>query len=240
MRLSTISWILGLLVLTGLAASAQSGEPIPHYCMGCNFAGSPLAGRDFSGDVLVGANFEGAQLSAATFRGTKIVASNFSGADLRGVSFDAAECTACNFQDAKLDGATFAGVRMVAANFGGYAAATTDAALRDLIGGCTACNFQGASLAGRDLRGISMIGVDLARADLRNTRFDGSVLCWYVVDGTQRGTKCVGLKDARVNGASFLGVRRCRDPSDGATCTPVTAAALQRDSGSPLSGAVLP
>ncbi len=235
---------LGLVVvLLGALASpvwAQSGEAEPHYCMGCSFAGSQLAGRDFSGDVLVSANFAGAQLTGASFHGAKIVAGNFQGADLTRVSFDGTECTACNFEAAKLDGATFSGARIVAANFVGFAAAVSDAALQNLLGGCVSCNFQGASLAGRDLRGIPIIGVDLAGADLRNTRFDGAALCWYVVNGTERGTKCAGLKDARVNGASFLGVRLCRDPSDAATCTPVTAAALQRDSGSALSGAVLP
>ena len=222
-------------------AWAQSiGEPVPHYCMGCNFAGSQLAGRDFGGDVLVGANFAEAQLSGASFRSAKIVAANFQGADLRRVTFDGAECTACNFQGAKLDGATFSGVRIVAANFAGFAAAVTDAALRDLLGGCVTCNFQKASLAGRDLSGISIIGVDLGRADVRNTRFDGGALCWYVINGSQQSTKCVTLKDASVDGASFRSVRICRDPSDTATCAPVTAAALQRDSDSPLSGAALP
>jgi uncharacterized protein YjbI with pentapeptide repeats len=129
---------------------------------------------------------------------------------------------------------------MVAANFGGFNAVVTGPALRDLLGGCVSCNFQEASLAGRDLSGITMIGVDLTRADLRNTRFDGAAFCWYVVNGSERGTKCNSLKAARVDGASFVGVRLCRDPTDPATCTPVTAAALQRDSGSALSGAALP
>lgn len=239
MKLWALPWVLVLLVFTGLPARAQSGA-LPHYCMGCNFAGSQLAGRDFTGGVLVGSNFAGAQLSAASFRGAKIIAANFQGADLTRVVFDGAECTACNFQGAKLDGATFSGARMVAANFSGFAAAVTDAALRELLGGCAACNFQAASLAGRDLSGTLMIGVDLARADLRNTRFDGAVLCWYVVNGSRGGTKCDGLKDARVEGASFRGVRLCRDPADAATCTAVSGADLQRDSGSPLSGAALP
>lgn len=240
MRLWTLPWALVLVVSFGAPTSAQSGKPEPHYCMGCNYAGSQLAGHDFSGGVLVGSNFAGAQLSGASFRGAKLVAANFQGADLSRVTFDAAECTACNFQATKLDGATFSGALMVAANFVGFAAAVTDAALRDLLGGCVACNFQTAAVAGRDLSGIAMIGVDLGRADLRNTRFDGSVLCWYVVNGSERGTKCDSFKDARVDGASFRGVRICRDPSDAATCLPVTAAALQRDSGSQLSGAALP
>jgi uncharacterized protein YjbI with pentapeptide repeats len=240
MRLSTLFGALVFVAFAGSAAWAQSGEPEPHYCLGCNFAGSQLAGHDFSGDVLAGANFAGAQLSGASFRGAKIVAGNFQGADLSRVTFDGMECTACNFQGAKLDDATFSGVRMLAANFAGFAAAVTGGALRDLLGGCVSCNFQAASLASRDLSGISMIGVDLTGADLRNTRFDGAVLCWPTVNGSQRGTKCVTLKDARVEGASFRGLRLCGDPSDPAACTPVTAAALQRDSGSTLSGAALP
>jgi len=241
MRLWTLPWALVLVVFFRAAASAQSGgSPEQHYCMGCNFAGAQLAGRDFSGSVLVGSNFGGAQLSGASFRGAKIVAANFQGADLSRVSFDAAECTACNFQAAKLDGATFSGARIVAANFAGFASALTDSALRDLLGACVVCNFQTASLAGHDLSGTSTIGVDLTRADLRNTRFDGAVLCWYVVNGPERSTKCATLKEARVDGASFRSVRICRDPSDPTTCVPVTAAALQRDSGSQLSGAALP
>ena len=241
MKLWTLPWVLVLVASSGSAVGAQSsGEPEPHYCMGCSFAGSQLEGRDFSRGVLVGTNFVGAQLSASSFRGATIVAADFQRADLSRVTFDDAQCTACDFQSAKLDGATFSGARMVAANFGGFGSAISSAALRDLLGGCAACNFQAASLTGRDLSGISMIGVDMARADLRNTRFDGAALCWYVVNGSERSTKCVGLKDARVEGASFRGVRICRDPTDATTCTAVTAAALQRDSGSALSGAALP
>lgn len=241
MRLWTLPWALVFVTSFGSSAMAQSGaEPVPHYCMGCNFAGGQLAGRDFSGDVLVGANFAGAQLSGASFHGAKIVAANFQSADLSRVTFDGAECTACNFQAAKFDGATFSGARIVAANFVGFASAVTDAALRDLLGACVVCDFRSASLSGRDLSGALMIGVDLTRADLRNTRFDGAVLCWYTVNGSQRSTKCATLKDARVDGASFRNVRICRDPSDAATCEPVTAAALQRDSDSQLSGAALP
>jgi uncharacterized protein YjbI with pentapeptide repeats len=59
-RLSTLFWVIVLVASARSAAWAQSGEPEPHYCMGCNFAGSQLAGRDFSGDVLVGANFASA------------------------------------------------------------------------------------------------------------------------------------------------------------------------------------
>lgn len=240
MKLWILPWVVVCVISLGAVSSAQSATPQPHYCVGCNFEAAQLAGDDFSGDVLVGSNFAGAQLSGASFRAAKIVGANFQGADLRRVTFDGAECTACNFSEAKLDGATFAGARMVAANFVGFAAAINDAALRDLLGGCAVCNFQMASLAGRDLSGILMIGVDLARADLRNTRFDGAVLCWYVVNGSVHATKCIGLKDARTDGASFRGVRICRDPADSATCTAVTGAALQRDSGSLLTGATLP
>lgn len=239
MRLWALPWVVVLLVFAGAPARAQSNPP-PHYCMDCNFAGMALADRDFSGDVVVGSNFAGAKLSGASFRDAKIVAANFQAADLTHVTFDGAECTACNFKGAKLDGSTFSGARMVAANFAGFASAVTDAALRDLLGGCAACNFQAASLTGRDLSGTLMLDVDLTGADLRNTRLDGAVLCWYVANGSERTTKCDGLKDARVEGASFRGVRLCRDPADAATCTVVSGADLQRNSGSSLSGAALP
>jgi uncharacterized protein YjbI with pentapeptide repeats len=214
--------------------------PVPHFCAGCNFAAAQLADANFAGGVYVGANFAGAVLTGASFRGAELVAANFEGADLRGAAFDAARCTACNFQAARLDGATFSGVRMVAANFKGFAAAGPDAAIRDLLAGCVVCNFQAASLAGRDLSGVPLISIDLSQADLQNTKFDGAVLCWYVVDGTQRATKCDAMQGARVNGASFTGVRLCSDPTDPHSCVPVDAASLRRYASSPLSGAALP
>lgn len=212
----------------------------PHFCAGCNFAGAQLAGSDFSGGVYVGSNFAGAVLERASFRGSKLVAANFQGADLRGAAFDNAECTACNFEGAKFDGATFSGARIVAANFAGFSAVVGDDQLRALLSGCYFCNFRAASLAGRDLSGASLIGIDFSQADLRNTRFDGAVLCWYVIDGAQRTPKCVTLQGARVQGASFTGALICTDPTEARTCTAVAAAALRRDTGSELSGAVLP
>lgn len=208
--------------------------------MGCNFAGSKLSDTDFSGVTYVGPNFAGAVLDHASFRGAHLVAANFQGADLRSVVFDDSDCTACNFQDAKLDGASFSGVRIVAANFEAFSSAISDDALRALLAGCVACNFKAASLAGRDLSGVTMIGTDFAQADLRNARFNGAVLCWYVVNEAQHTTKCVTLADARVTGASFLGVLICADPSEARSCTAVNATALRRDSGSALAGAALP
>lgn len=211
-----------------------------HFCTGCDFAGSQLTNYDFSGAIYVGSNFAGATLQRASFRQARLVAANFQGADLRGAAFDGAECTACNFEGAKFDGATFAGVRMVAANFKGFAAALSDAALRDLLSGCIVCNFRASSLANRDLSGVSLVGVDLGQSDLSGTRFDGAMLCWYVVDHARRVTKCDTMTGARVTGASFRGVRVCTDPADAQTCTVVTAHALRRDSDSPLSGALFP
>lgn len=227
------------MMLPGILLAAVVA-PVLHFCMGCNFAGSQLSENDFSGTVYVGANFAGAVLERASFRGAKLVAANFEGADLRGAAFDAAECTACNFQGAKLDGATFAGARMTAANFNGFAAAIPDAQLRELLTGCIVCNFGTASLAGRDLSGIVLIGVDLSQADLRGTKFAGTVLCWYVVEGAQRATKCDAMQGARVAGASFANVQLCSDPTDRRTCIPVDAKSLQRYAGSQLSGATLP
>lgn len=175
-----------------------------------------------------GCNFAGSKLSDADFSGVTYVV------------FDDSDCTACNFQDAKLDGASFSGVRIVAADFEGFSSAISDDALRGLLAGCVACNFKAASLAGRDLSGVTMIGTDFGQADLRNARFNGAVLCWYVVNGEQQTTRCVTLAGARVTGASFLGVLICADPSEARSCTAVNATALRRDSGSALAGAALP
>jgi len=222
-------------------AVAQTASPaILHYCMGCNFSAATLSGGDFSGVTYVGTNFAGTLLERASFRGAHLVAANFQGADLRGAAFDDVECMACNFEGAKLDAATFAGVRMIAANFSGFSAAVSDADLRGLMGGCVACSFRSAMLAGRDLSGVTMIDVDLSQADLRNARFNGAVLCWYVVNGSQRGAKCNKLTGARVDGASFLGILICADPSEARSCTAVTAADLRRQSEATLAGATLP
>jgi uncharacterized protein YjbI with pentapeptide repeats len=212
----------------------------PHFCMGCNFEGSQLAGADFGNGVYTAANFERAQLERASFRDARLVAANFQSADLTGAAFDGAQCVACNFADAKLDHATFSGVQIVAANFQGFAAAVSDADLRDLLSGCMTCNFASASLAGRDLSGIAIIGVDFSKADLRNSRFDGATLCWYVVNGSQRTATCDKFGGALVAGASFSGVLICTDPTQKTTCSPVSADALRRDTGSPLTGAAIP
>jgi uncharacterized protein YjbI with pentapeptide repeats len=217
--------------------AALVGQP-PHTCVGCDFAGAQLAGSDFTGATYVGTNFQDATLERASFRGARLVAANFEGADLRGAAFDGADCTACNFDGAKFDGATFAGVRMTAANFKGFAAAVSDAQLRELLAGCVACNFRAASLAGRDLSGIPLISVDFSQADLAGTKFDGASLCWYVVAAGQRSPKCDVMQGARTQGASFVGVQLCTDPSDVRTCTVIDADRLRRYSGSPLDGAV--
>jgi uncharacterized protein YjbI with pentapeptide repeats len=227
---------LGLFWCCGQVARGE----VLRFCSGCNFAGAQLAAQDFSGVTYVGTNFEGARLTRASFRGARLVAANFENADLAGASFDAAECTACNFSGAKFDGATFTGARMTAANFQGFAGAVADAQLRSLLSGCAACNFAAASLGGRDLSGMAITGIDFSRADLRNTRFDGSALCWYTIDRGSRLTQCDKLREARVEGASFLGVLICADATDSRTCTPVTADALRRDTGSALDGATLP
>jgi uncharacterized protein YjbI with pentapeptide repeats len=212
----------------------------PHTCMSCNLAGMQLNGSDFSGVVYVGTNFEGAKLERVSFRGAKLVAANFQNADLRGAAFDGVDCTACNFNGADVDGATFSGATMTAANFNGFAGTIADSQLRELFAGCVACNFQAASFAGRDLSGITAFGVDLSKADLRGTKFDGATLCTYAIDQTQRMVKCATLRDARVEGTSFLDIRVCANARDPHTCAPVDAQSLRRYSGSPLDGAILP
>lgn len=230
--------LFALLLFGGAAAVARAANP--RFCFGCNFAGTQLASTDFSDVVYIGSTFAGASLHGATFRGAKLVAANFEGADLSGVDFDDSECTACNFEGAKLDGASFASTRMVAANFAKFSADVPDETLRALLSGCYSCNFRSASLAGRDLSGASMIGVDLSQADLRGAKFNGAVLCWYIVNGNTRNSKCVTMQGARVAGASFAGVLRCEDPLEARSCAAVTAAELRQDSGSTLQGATLP
>jgi uncharacterized protein YjbI with pentapeptide repeats len=230
--------LVALLAVACWGGAAQSRTL--RVCTGCNFASQQLAGSDYSGVVYVGTNFAGATLERASFRGAKLVAANFAGADLRAAAFDGVECTACNFVDAKLDGASFGGALIVAANFKGFAAAIDDAELRALLSGCVSCNFSAGSLTGRDLSGLAMISVDFSSADLRGTKFDGSVLCWYVADGARRTANCDKMQGARVDGASFAGVLLCADPTDKGTCAVVDAASLRRYSGSDLNGAVLP
>jgi uncharacterized protein YjbI with pentapeptide repeats len=223
----------------GLLLAALVAPPL-HFCGGCNFAGSQLANTDFSNVVYVGSNFAGAELRGASFHGAKLVAANFQGADLSQADFDDVECTACNFQGAEFDGASFSNVRMVAANFGGFSGKLADASLRSLLGGCIFCDFREASLAGRDLSGTVLIGVDLSQADIRNAKFNGAVLCWYIVNGTKRATKCDTMKGAQTAGASFAGVLLCTDPTEAQSCTAVPADVLKQDSGSALEGATTP
>jgi len=231
--------LLAALVLCFFSGRDASADVLK-VCMGCNFAGAQLANSDFSAVVYIGSNFQGAVLTNASFHGARLVASNFEGANLAGAAFDGADCTACNFKGANLDGATFLGARMTAANFSGFASKVADAQLRALLAGCVACGFHSASFAGRDFSELPLVSVDFSQADLRNAKLNGAVLCWYVIDGAQRQTKCDPMPGANVTGASFLGVRLCTDPADPKTCTPVTGAALRRDSGSTLDGAILP
>jgi uncharacterized protein YjbI with pentapeptide repeats len=230
--------LFALLVFGCAAGVAQAANP--RFCFGCNFTGTTLANRDFSGGVYIAANFAGATLAGASFHGAKLVGANFQDADLSQADFGDSECTACNFEGAKLDGATFTSTFIVAANFAGFSAKISDEGLRALLSACYKCDFRGASLSGRDLSGVSMIGVGLSKADLRGVKFNGAVLCWYAVDGAQRSTQCDNMQGARVGGASFAGVLVCADPVEAQSCTAVTADELRRDSGSTLEGATLP
>ncbi len=239
---------LGLLIVLAascaiapVSAAPQSPAPaLPKFCAGCKYTAAKLAGSDFSHGLYSGVDFEGAELSGASFRNARILAANFENADLRNAAFDDAQCTACNFLGAKLDGATFTGTQMMAANFKSFAASVTDEQLRQLLAGCAFCNFAGAKLSGRDLSGIPLISVDLSGADLRGTRFEGAVLCWIVMNETRRQPTCDKLGGAQTSAANFSGVLLCEDPSDRRTCSPVDAAMLRANTGSPLSGAALP
>ena len=215
-------------------------RPCPKFCTGCNYAGAKLAGSDFTRGAYIGVNFAGADLAGASFRNARILAANFENADLRGAAFDSAQCTACNFIGARLDGATFTGTQMMAANFKNFAASVTDEQLRQLLAGCVSCNFTGSKLAGRDLSGIALVSVDLSGADLQGTRFDGAVLCWTVMNETQRRPTCDKMAGAQTSAASFAGVLLCENPPDRSTCHSVDAEMLRANTGSPLSGAALP
>jgi uncharacterized protein YjbI with pentapeptide repeats len=236
--------LIGVLCLVALcAADPQTTPPLqsvatsaPKLCSGCNFAGAQLSGTDLTNAVYIGANFEGANLERVSFRNAKIIAGNFKDADLRGAAFDGAECLACNFLGAKLDGATFLGSRMIAANFKGFTASVDSQQLRGLLSGCISCNFSGASLAGRDFSGLTLISVDLSQADLRNTKFDGAVLCWYSVNGAQRTLTCDKIADAIVDGATFHNVQLCDNPLERQGCAPVDMETLRKQTGLPLSG----
>ncbi len=103
------------MMLPGILLAAVV-SPVLHFCMGCNFAESQLADKDFSGTVYVGSNFAGAILERASFRGANLIAANFQGADLRGAAFDAAErdlsglaLIGVDFSQADLRGTKFAG-----------------------------------------------------------------------------------------------------------------------------------
>ncbi len=241
LSLARLMLLAGSLTITPLSAGAQSGATaVPKFCAGCNYAAAQLAGSDFTRVTYIGVNFEKANLGGVSFRNARILAANFENANLRNAAFDGAQCTACNFIGAKLDGATFTGVQMVAANFKNFAASVTDEQLRQLLAGCISCNFAGGKLAGRDLSAIPLISVDLSGADLQGTRFDGSVLCWDVINETQRQPACDKFGGAQTSATSFAGVLICDDPMDRSTCKPVDAAMLRANTGSPLSGAALP
>jgi uncharacterized protein YjbI with pentapeptide repeats len=232
-------FLLACFSLEYAGAQQNAGVKAPRVCTGCNFAGAQLAGSDLTNAVYIGTNFEGTNLAHASFRGAKLLAANFQGADLKGAIFDGAQCTACNFAAAELDGATFAGVQMLAASFKGFAASVDDAQLRALLSGCISCNFQSGRLAGRDLSGATLISVNFSQADLRSTKFDGAVICWYSVDESQRATKCDSMANAQVEGASFRNVQLCDDPIERRACVTVDAQTLRSSTGSGLTGAVI-
>ncbi len=216
------------------------GPQIPKFCSGCNFSGAKLPGSNFDNGTYIGVNFAGADLHRSSFRAARLLAANFENANLQGVAFDGAQCTACNFSGTQLSGSTFLKVIVVAANFKDFAAKVADDQLRSLLSGCVSCDFSGANLAGRNLSGATLLSVDLSRADLRGTRFDGAVVCWKTVQESQSETHCDPMAGARTAGTIFTGVVLCDDPVDRAGCNPVSAKTLTEKVGSPLQGAVLP
>ncbi|MBV9264239.1 MAG: pentapeptide repeat-containing protein [Candidatus Eremiobacteraeota bacterium] len=168
------------------------------------------------------------------------MAINFNTADLEGAAFDGAQCTACNFSGTKLSGATFSNASMLATNFEGFTGTLADKELRSLLSGCVSCNFSGVDLARRDLSQTTLISVDLSRANLANTRFDGAVLCWEILAQSRRQTQCDRMANAQTSGASFAGVLACDDPLKRRGCARVDARTLREKVGSSLQGAILP
>lgn len=215
-----------------LAAGTASGAgAVPKYCMGCDLKAEHLAGADFSNGVYFGSNFKDADLSGASFRGARIIAANFSDANLSAAAFDGSDCLACNFSGAKLDGATFLQARMAASNFSGFAAHLDNAQLRNLLAGCTVCNFSKGRFTGYDLALTPIVDVDFSGADLRQVRFDGAIMCWYDGFGVKRAMSCDKLGGAKVDGASFAGIRVCEDPLDARTCAVVADGEFRRSAG---------
>lgn len=209
---------------------------VPKICTGCNFAGQSLQNTDFSSGTYVGTNFAKSDLRGSSFRQARLVAANFQDADLRNAALDGLDCTACNFQGAKFDGASFEGVRMVAANFDGFNASVPDTELRALMTQCVSCNFANSSLQGRDLSDLTLISVDFSGADLRNARFDGSVLCWSSINGSKRETLCDKLAGAKLDGTSFQNINLCDDPAQRLHCTVVGTRALRNLTGGAIDG----
>jgi uncharacterized protein YjbI with pentapeptide repeats len=199
--------------------------------MGCDYKAQTLKGADFAGGVYFGANFEGADLTGASFRSARIIAANFGKANLSAAAFDGADCLACNFSNAKLDGATFTQVRLAAANFSGFAAHMDNAQLRNLLAGCVVCNFKKGTFTGYDLAAVPLVNVDFDRADLRQVRFDGAIMCWYEGGAGKRAMACDKLGGAQIEGASFAGIRVCEDPLEATSCTVVSDADFRRYAG---------
>jgi uncharacterized protein YjbI with pentapeptide repeats len=200
----------------------------------------PLAGLDFSAAIYVGSNFAHADLRHASFRGAKLIASDFEGADLRGAILDASDCTACNFEGAKMDQASFSGARMTVVNFDGFRSVLATAQLRDLLEGCVVCNFHAGRLAGRDFSGLRLIAVDFSGADLRDSTFEGAVLCWYDTQGKRRIEKCDSMRGAQVRDVNFRDVQLCAKPMERRGCSAVDPETLRSYTDSKLEGAILP
>jgi uncharacterized protein YjbI with pentapeptide repeats len=220
----------GIAAMVALCTAFGAGAA-PKYCMGCDFKAQHLQGADLSGAVYFAANFKDADLSGASFRGARLIAANFSKANLRGTAFDGADCLACNFSGAKLDGATFLQVRLTAANFSGFDSRLDNAQMRNLLAGCTVCDFSKGKFTGYDLALAPIVDVDFSRADLRQVRFDGAIMCWYQGIGAKSVMACDKLGGAQIEGASFAGIRVCEDPLDERTCTVVAGADFRRNAG---------
>jgi uncharacterized protein YjbI with pentapeptide repeats/beta-lactamase regulating signal transducer with metallopeptidase domain len=166
-------------------------------CVGCDFSGQNLSGRNFRGQELSGPDFSRSNLSNADFSNSVLVGADFSHANLRGANFSHAKLTGCDLSHADLTGANFDDVTMVGCDVD--ARSLTPAQAGSLLRGCrTGCDFSYADLSGQDLRNIKLSGVDLTHANLRGADLSGARLAGVDLSGAT-------LSGARFNGTEISG-----------------------------------
>jgi uncharacterized protein YjbI with pentapeptide repeats len=150
---------------------------------GADFSGKYLRGTQVVGVDLSNANFDNADLSGALF-----LDCNLTGASFRDASLSGAHISDCNFADVDFSGASITGILPA----GGRSYANIYLSPEDLV---RTDSFQNKTLQGyafpratlgklTDLRGFDLRGARLLSGDFRDVQLD----------------------DARITGASFMGV----------------------------------